>query len=271
MTGKPHLSYSSLTSWLDCGERYRLERVVGVTQSPAWWFLGGSAVHTATELHDIGDAAPAVDLFHVAWTKERARIDAPDSAFRSGGRRVSKDWPNKENDAWWLHHGPLMVQSWIDWRVNNPQWQILDIAGQSEDGRDERPGIEVPFQLAYGDTQIQGYIDRVMVNTDTGQVSVVDIKSGSRDPASALQLGVYSRGLAQQYGLTATIGAYWMARRGDLGHTHSLLHFTDDRLAAWFGKAKVGIENEVFIPHVTSFCNTCAVAPHCVAVGGVAP
>lgn len=47
-----HASYSSFTSYLKCGYSYWLERAVKVPQDPAWWFLGGGAVHTASEWYD---------------------------------------------------------------------------------------------------------------------------------------------------------------------------------------------------------------------------
>lgn len=53
----PHASYSSFTSYLKCGHAYFLERIVRVPQDPAWWFLGGGAVHTASERYDLGGAA----------------------------------------------------------------------------------------------------------------------------------------------------------------------------------------------------------------------
>ena len=47
-----HISYSSLTTWLDCGHKYFLSRLVNEKEQPTWYLCGGSAVHTATELYD---------------------------------------------------------------------------------------------------------------------------------------------------------------------------------------------------------------------------
>jgi ATP-dependent helicase/DNAse subunit B len=47
-----HISYSAMTTFLDCGHLYFLTRVVGLEEAPAWWFIGGSAVHEATEEYD---------------------------------------------------------------------------------------------------------------------------------------------------------------------------------------------------------------------------
>lgn len=47
-----HVSYSSLTTWLNCGWQYYMSRVQKIGEQPAWWFYGGSAVHAATEKYD---------------------------------------------------------------------------------------------------------------------------------------------------------------------------------------------------------------------------
>jgi hypothetical protein len=47
-----HVSYSALTTYLDCGWKYFLTKVKQVPEQPAWYLVGGSAVHYATELYD---------------------------------------------------------------------------------------------------------------------------------------------------------------------------------------------------------------------------
>jgi hypothetical protein len=47
-----HVSYSSFTTYLDCGWSYVLTRGAKVAEKPAWWFIGGNTVHEATEQLD---------------------------------------------------------------------------------------------------------------------------------------------------------------------------------------------------------------------------
>jgi ATP-dependent helicase/DNAse subunit B len=47
-----HVSYSSLTTYLDCGWKYYLSRIVKIEERPTWYLVGGSAVHEATEAYD---------------------------------------------------------------------------------------------------------------------------------------------------------------------------------------------------------------------------
>lgn len=47
-----HVSYSQLTTWLDCGWKYYLSRMVQIPEDGSWWLVGGSSVHEATEAFD---------------------------------------------------------------------------------------------------------------------------------------------------------------------------------------------------------------------------
>ena len=53
LTNRDYLSYSSFTMFVECGEKYRLKKVVGVeAEEAAWYFTGGSAVHAGSEAID---------------------------------------------------------------------------------------------------------------------------------------------------------------------------------------------------------------------------
>lgn len=51
-TTPEYLSYSQFTTWLACGEQYRLTRILKVDENPAWFFAGGTAIHTAADAID---------------------------------------------------------------------------------------------------------------------------------------------------------------------------------------------------------------------------
>ena len=253
LTGSPYLSFSSLESWLTCGERYRLEKVIGVKQTKAWYLLGGSAVHEATEIIDraflAGEEQPtAEEAWATAWANEEVRA----------GGRASKEWPDKENAAWWSHHGPTFTQAWVDWRDERlaEGWKLLE--------------VEHAFQIDIGTVPVRGYIDRIMSDPN-GQVHVVDLKTGSHTPAGALQLGVYSLGYEANTGVKATLGSFFMNRKGKPSETESLLKYTPELVGQWFDAARRAIEAEVFVPHVTAMCGSCSVQAFCAARGGTPP
>lgn len=233
-------------------------------QSPAWWFIAGDAIHKATEDSDRGVEGSARDLFtrHFDAAIEAALSDGATRADIAAGGRKTKEYPNKEDEFFWRANGPVFVTNWLIWRdtMFSRGWQFYQLPnGES--------AIEVPVEVEFDDVLVKGYIDRVMV-TDDGEAVVIDLKSGSRTPASTLQLGIYALGMSRNFGISPTLGAYWMARQGNIAELSSLLHYTHDRVGAWFSAAKRGIEAEVFIPHVGPFCGTCSVAKFCTAVGG---
>lgn len=47
-----HVSYSQFTEWSKCGKAYELKKVLGLSESPSWWGIGGHGVHAATEQYD---------------------------------------------------------------------------------------------------------------------------------------------------------------------------------------------------------------------------
>ena len=47
-----YVSYSSLTTYMECGWLYILTRAMKVPEKPSWWFVGGNTVHEATEKLD---------------------------------------------------------------------------------------------------------------------------------------------------------------------------------------------------------------------------
>jgi hypothetical protein len=47
-----YLSYSQFTTWIACGEQYRLTRILQAEEDPAWYFAGGTAIHAAADAID---------------------------------------------------------------------------------------------------------------------------------------------------------------------------------------------------------------------------
>lgn len=266
LTGSPYLSFSSLESWLTCGERYRLEKVIGVEQTPAWYLLGGSAVHEATEIIDRAalakgccedTAIPTIEeAWDAAWAKQLSTIEDV-GKVRAGGR-ASKQWPNKEDASWWTHHGPFLVAAWVAWKEARllEGWTLLE--------------VEHAFQIEIGSVPVRGYIDRIFADAN-GQTRVIDLKTGSHSPAGALQLGIYALGYHANTGVTPTIGQYFMNRKGEATEPESLTKYTQELVGNWFDMAKRAIEAQVFVPHVTAMCSSCSVQAFCAARGGTPP
>lgn len=268
MTKPMNLSHSQRNGWAGCGERYRLERIVKVPEVPSWFLVGGSAVHETTEARDLrrlGVASPQHStefednfLRNVENAEDKSGVDR--SEFRAAGRR-SKEWPDKESELWWLSNGPSMVNRW-DTFINNVPWDIW-IAP------DGTPGIEIGFELSLDPDENgvprvldRGFIDRVMVDPATGELIVVDLKTGSSKQFSARQLGDYRVGLARKFGVDVRRGMFWDARTG-LGDMHALNEFTLERINWQYQKVRQARELDIYIANPGPMCGSCSVNRYC--------
>lgn len=199
-----------------------------------------------------------IEEFNKSWVKDMEEI-TPGKTIRSGGR-PTKAMPFGEDGTWWKNQGPAYIQSWLTWRQANPNLHILTM----EDGS---PAIElgVLADIQVDDDeviQLKGYIDRVFVDESTGQVLIVDLKTGKTTP-NGMQLGFYKRALKAAYGIDAQYGAYWMAREGSLSAIEDLDRYTDQVIDYWVAKTYAGVKAGIFLPHVTNLCKGCGVKQHC--------
>lgn len=260
-----HISYSQLTTMLNCGEQYRLERLEGLPSRPGWATVGGTAVHEATQ---IIDENPGVDfdyklLFNECFDRaikhdlERYK-DSPytKDAWRASGRE-SKAWPNKEDEKWWRHHGPLFVANWVNWE--NQSALVID-------AHEGKPAIELELEMELAGTPLKLFIDRVMTGP-FGQV-IVDIKSGAFSPKSPRQLAVYAEALDQNLGVRPLWGQYFDARKGTTSVAYDLTPWTRARLDYEFGGVRKMQEQGIFIASPNNMCGSCGVRDYCLTMGG---
>ena len=274
----PHFSYSSLSSYLQCGERYRLEKIEKVPEIPSWWFVGGSAFHAVSEIYDLepekfgksGLDQLWAEVFNTGVSAQAEKF--PDlTKWRTAGKKKAN--PDGEDYLTWMDLGPKFVQNYIDWRASFSEWRIWEnaVIGYDYDtGTFEPygPAVELPIDTPIGSWAMKGSIDRVFENIDTGALLVVDLKTGSRMPENDLQLGTYAVGMELQYGERPVFGAFFNPRLNKLSPMYNLNPYTVDYLAQMGVSLKRGIQNKVFIPHKTNLCNYCPVNRGCATFGG---
>jgi len=255
LTGRDYLSFSSLSTYSDCSERFYLERVASVPQEQGWWLPAGTALHTATEWLDEGTYLSAELAWADAWRDTLARLDTMPT--KAAGR-ATKEFPNKEDKDYWDAKGTGFIEEYLKWRTLKFEagWSWLEIDG--------KPAIEVPVEAMLGTTKVKGFIDRVMVSPD-GEVVVMDLKSSQREPTS-IQLDVYRYLLAENYGITASQGTYYLFRKGSTGDLKNLT-VSNQWLQHYFSTAVRGIEAGVFLPNVGMLCGTCGVREFCSVFG----
>lgn len=256
-----HMSNSQLTSWLHCQKSYELKRVHGIKGQPSVWLAGGVALHET--LHDINcDAEGDVrDMFAGHFREITSKIEdetgVPRSQWRTAGR-VSKDKPNREDWNWWLGEGGRQAVLYKNW-ITTSGWQVLT--------HDDVLLAEFETTADFGGMPVKGFLDAVLVSPD-GEVAVCDYKSGTRVPASKMQLGLYSAALKRNLGLTADKGIYFMTRTGEPTEPFDLRRFTPEYFDRIFAMAKKAMDNDIFIPNPGDACRMCDVSDHCYAVGG---
>lgn len=259
-TSHGHVSYSSLTSWLGCGEKFRLTKIAGAQEIPAWWSIGGSAVHEATEAIDRAEDPTALDPeveFHAAFDRilDRTIRYAP---APEGGEPYPIRASRGQDESWWRTEGPIMVRRWQDWRATSG-WEVLDLNGI--------PAVEASLVAEIGGVEVKAFVDRFMV-TPAGEVVVLDLKTGARKPDNPMQLGVYALLAEKVLGFRPSLGCYWMGRTGETTEPENLDRFTEDYLGRLTSGLDTARRVSLYLPNVSSFCKSCGVAYACWAVSG---
>jgi PD-(D/E)XK nuclease superfamily protein len=253
-----HTSHSAINSYIRCGKAYELGKL-GVKEPPAWWLLGGSAVHTATEWLDTDDWDGSPEeaffyAFHLECQDARESGWDDESQWRKAGYGA-----RAQGYEHWMGQGPRYVKQWAD-RVQTWQWIELDVSTTLPSG-----------------IKVKAYIDRV---SRIGNLfEIVDLKTGSTRPDSDQQLGIYSvllrsyisRSVARNVFEPITIQAYNYMFKDDEFYEMDVSNWTletvDEIAQEWYN----GISSGVFLPNRGKQCNTCGVAAGCYLRSGDTP
>lgn len=263
-----HLSFSSFSTSLECRKQFQLSRMLRVPQAQAWWFVGGSAVHAATEVYDrmlFEHPGPTLGwsrtTLQMTWQRcfeaeieKTEKIEPDEKKWRTS----RGNWRYKE----WNESGPLQVQNYIDWRRRSP-YQIWTTP-------DGQPAIELDIggYLPGCGMEIKAYLDRVFYDPILRTVQVIDLKSGATKPKNALQFGVYRALMEIKYGVVADIGAALMTREGALHKAYSLAKYTPEYVGSQLGCLERDIKSRSFPANVGGACFMCSVKDSCYAADG---
>jgi len=250
-----HTSHSSINSYLYCGKAFELEKIKKFPSPPAWWLLGGSAVHTATEWIDTDDwdGSPE-EAFHYAFHLECQ--EARESGWEDESQWRTAGWgKNQQGYEHWAQKGPVYVRQWAD-RVQT--WAHVE--------------LDVSTTLPSG-IEIKGFIDRV---SQFGSLyEIVDLKTGSTRPDSDQQLGVYSVLLKEHIKKTrglhpdlVTVNAFNYMFKDDEFYEVDVSNWTLDTVDKLAQEWKNGVEASVFLPNRGSKCGRCGVADACYLQSG---
>lgn len=271
-----HLSYSTLSAWFDCPKQVELRKIRKAPATPAWWFAGGSAVHTATENYDRWSLLDPTErgrfsiplAFATAFEIELAELDQrwPDrSDWRHAGPKTAPETYDR-----WMKNGPLFVGNYISWRrkMDYVIWQAPGLA--SLDADQDAVGIEIDLSFTPPgcDREIKAYADRIFFSPVLDQIHIIDLKTGTRGPRYPLQFGTYRAGLQARYGVVAATGAAFMNREGCLGKPFDLSKYTPEYVGKLYGALSRAVDAKAFPAHQGSACRMCDVQDACYTNGG---
>ena len=188
-------------------------------------------------------------------TFETLLTEGGDRPWRAGGRK-SKALPNKEDADWWRANGPLMVGNYVRWRQLNPNIEVWTAPNG-------KPAIEIGIEaMLPNETMLKSYIDRVFQDKTTGELLIVDLKTG-QPPKSSLQLGVYRLAIREMFDIDIRYGAYWMGREGTLTQPSDLDMFPPEMVSRFMRDTYKIIKQGIFLPNIGMGCSWCGVSDHC--------
>lgn len=245
-----HLSYSSLNTWERCPKSFHLSRIIRAQGQPAWYFLGGTAVHLALEDLDRGKTVKEWKDYFYPEVEKALRLEPDHKSWLSGG---SPDDPD-QGDAW-MSIGPTCVSNWKGF--TSGVFQVDEIE------------LDVTSRLPGSHLKVKGFIDRLGIHAEHGRM-IVDIKSGKNPPKDkGLQLKVYSALNLMATGEVVTKGAYFKAREGALSKVYE---FDPMETLLEMGKRFKTTAQEIgageFPAKVEYTCRFCDQAPNCFAYSG---
>jgi hypothetical protein len=188
------------------------------------------------------------------WWAETAN-ERPEYSGDKTGWRVASPRRNPEDEDWWFTNGYKFYQKWIDWRKANSHLIIPTT-------KDDQLTIELEMNPVVNGITVKMFLDRVMLDTTTGEYILIDLKTGKTTPTSALQLGFYSYGLRKIYDIHVSTGYYWMARKGQLSPAFDLAGYTDDKIESLVGMFDKARKENVFLPNF-DHCRMCGLTMHC--------
>lgn len=193
----------------------------------------------------------ANDLWLEAWerltTRQIAATGQEPALWRAGGR-ATKENPDRENGDWWAKQGARMVQNWIDWREQSHGLQLW----VTPEGI---PAIELVLNIELEGVPVKMALDRLMV-TQSGELVVVDLKTGSSTPKSSFQLGMYAVGMEMTFGVRPRYGTYWAARNGATTELIELNQWTIERAGSIVKMFDNARKAGIFVPNF-DHCNMC--------------
>lgn len=191
-----------------------------------------------------------LELWNTAWKECLGDKDLTNA--RVAGR-ATKANPNKEDVAQWHVQGPQWVSEYTQWRTNNPSWKIWVTPNGV-------PAIELNMNVKIAGVSVMVIVDRVFeIN---GELVILDLKTSSRDPESALQLGIGKLVLEEQFHMPVNWGTYYMSRKAGTLAMIDLSWYSLEKMEYLIETFDKSRKSGLFLPNAGS-CNMCGYTDIC--------
>jgi putative RecB family exonuclease len=233
-----HISYSSFTTWQECGWKYYIQKVEGVKEAHAVWFTGGSAVHKATEVYDL-EGGSSESIWNKVWFEQVQQDE------EINGDMSTWQYAKREDMSWWYGEGIWMLDRWIAFRQNG--WNVYE------------DFVEKEYEIQIEDATVKMAIDRVMTDFEGNRV-LLDIKTGASSQRHPLQLAVYAWALEKQ-GITVDKAGFWDARTGHIS-LWNLSNLHSERIEDMLNTFDKARKETIFLPNLSN-CGRCGVTSFC--------
>lgn len=245
----------------------RLERIARVPQRPAAWTIAGTAAHAGIEAWENSGrelTMPELEDIVVISYREQANMLLEGWGLEywiTGGKKKAEDDLSDREDK-----AVLQVNDYCAWAISQDHlWKVKE--------------SELEFNIMFGDVPVKGYIDQVIEWVD-GRLTPRDIKSGTKKPASPIQLSVYGHAIEEIYDVEVEEADFIMLMNpsGRVARSQTVEVVTYDLtqepsyhrpfLDQMFRDADRGIEAGIFIPNPSDSCERiCSVSQFCRAKG----
>lgn len=197
--------------------------------------------------------------FEGAVADELSASQTSVTEWRAGGR-ATKANPNKEDWQWWQDNGFTMFKSFTEWWEANNNWHIwLTPTGDH--------GVELGLFSDFNGVPVRAYADLVCYDQD-GVLSVVDFKTGTYMPDSAMQLGLYATLIERLFGVRPQRGYYYNARKAIMEPVVGLERWTKPVFDELFTQFQVAVSHNIYLPNIGMMCGSCGVKDYCYAYSG---
>lgn len=259
----PHRSVSQLTTYTQCGESYRLSRVAKAPERPTAWSIHGSAVHEGLEAWELSDRELSLgEVQQIVWDYYDENIAKALEANPDYTRWLTGGSKKGEND---INDRRVVAGEQVDMyityaRTYADEWRIWPVGPKGK-------ACELEFELELGGVRVLGYIDSVREYRD-GSITVCDYKTGSKEPGSSIQLGVYALAVEKYMGVRPQRGSFFFPRKkrdgslkGDIWHDLSV--WTPELLAEEFSTFDKAERAGFYNASPSDFCRVCSQQDNC--------